>query len=65
MSLESELEGTVYLRLPGATGREDWAASMQGGRWTLDIPVKELAKGLYFLQLQHGQANAAYRLIHE
>ena len=65
LSLESELEGTVYLRLLDATGREAWNARMQGGRWTLDIPVKALPKGLYLLQLQHGHASAAYKVVRE
>ncbi len=65
VALDSELSGTVYLRLLDAMGHEAWHAEMQGGQWAADIPVANLPGGLYLLQLQNGDAAAVYKIIKE
>lgn len=65
VALDSELNGAVHLRLLDATGREAWRAEMQGGRWSVDIPMIHLSGGLYLLQLQSGKTTAAFKVIRE
>ncbi len=65
LSLDSELQGAIQLRLLDATSREIWQAEMEGGKWTKVIPATGLPQGLYTLQLVHGQSAAAYKLIKE
>lgn len=63
--LESDLSGTVQLRLFDAAGRQSWNAEMQGGQWTLEVPMSNLPAGLYLLQLQHDGITAAYKVVRE
>lgn len=63
--LDSELTGAVQLRLLDATGREAWNTEMQGGQWSLEVPMANLPTGLYLLQLQNGEAMAAYKIVRE
>ncbi|MCB0563804.1 MAG: N-acetylmuramoyl-L-alanine amidase [Phaeodactylibacter sp.] len=65
VTLDSELSGTVYLRLFDATGRQAWNTEMQGGQWTREVPMEHLPTGLYLLQLQHDEVTTAYKIVHE
>ena len=65
VKLDSELNGTVSLRLFDATGGETWNAKMRGGRWTLEIPTNGLPAGLYLLELRNGEDRATYRIVRE
>ena len=65
VTLDSELTGQVRLRLLDATGRETWNGEMQGGHWTVEVPMAQLPEGLYFLQLNHKEATAAYKVVRE
>lgn len=63
VALDGELSGPARLRLLDATGRQSWSAEIQGGQWPVEIPMAHLPAGLYLLQLRHGEAMAAYRVV--
>jgi hypothetical protein len=54
-------EAETQVQLLSVTGQPVWTGTHLGGK--LDIPVAQLGRGLYFLQVQSGNARAVQKLI--
>lgn len=54
-------EAETQVQLLSVTGKPVWTGTHLGGK--LDIPVAQLGRGLYFLQVQSGNARAVQKLI--